>query len=261
MSDREMHTLLLGQHSLRTGMTSARDQGFALTCASFGLISCLEYGHARDLSEACITHEAESTFGDCLGGAHLGNLFVSARDSGTVLEAAWGYDPSRVCWSPPPDVSREPRFKFGDIWQVYGGRESGFRRFLSEQGLAGPVVRPIRSDPIPLMQTTLSRERVPICASVPTFYAGQGGLDANWGEGPDIQMPRPESALEWFVSLTDEQQTVGDGWHAIAICGYDDSTQRFEFKNSWGMWGDLGFGTIPYDYIRAYCSSAFSGTV
>lgn len=39
------------------------------------------------------------------------------------------------------------------------------------------------------------------------------------------------------------------GGHDIEICGYDDSTQRFKLKNSWGTsWGKNGYGTIPYAY-------------
>jgi len=36
--------------------------------------------------------------------------------------------------------------------------------------------------------------------------------------------------------------------HAVCLVGYDDSTSRFKFINSWGTdWGDDGCGYIPYD--------------
>jgi len=48
-----------------------------------------------------------------------------------------------------------------------------------------------------------------------------------------------------------------DGGHAICAVGYDDtrviegSTGAFIFANSWGtVWGDAGFGYLPYDYVR-----------
>lgn len=57
----------------------------------------------------------------------------------------------------------------------------------------------------------------------------------------------------------DSEEMVGG--HAICIAGYDDSTQTFKFKNSWGVkWADKGYGYIPYDYIKKYCSDAWSGT-
>lgn len=52
-----------------------------------------------------------------------------------------------------------------------------------------------------------------------------------------------------------------EGGHAICIMGYDDSRMIFKFKNSWGAgWGDNGYGYIKYDYMRRYCSDAWSGT-
>lgn len=41
-----------------------------------------------------------------------------------------------------------------------------------------------------------------------------------------------------------------EGGHAILLVGYDDATQRFKFRNSWGEeWGQNGYGTIPYEYV------------
>lgn len=40
------------------------------------------------------------------------------------------------------------------------------------------------------------------------------------------------------------------GGHAILLCGYDDFTQQFRFRNSWGAgWGVEGYGTLPYAYV------------
>lgn len=40
------------------------------------------------------------------------------------------------------------------------------------------------------------------------------------------------------------------GGHAVMICGYDDSIQRFICQNSWGTsWGDHGFFYMPYAYF------------
>jgi len=40
------------------------------------------------------------------------------------------------------------------------------------------------------------------------------------------------------------------GGHCIVAVGYDDSTQTFIFRNSWGTsWGQAGYGTIPYAYL------------
>jgi C1A family cysteine protease len=40
------------------------------------------------------------------------------------------------------------------------------------------------------------------------------------------------------------------GGHAVVICGYDDKTQRFLIRNSWGTaWGKKGYFTMPYSEV------------
>ena len=40
------------------------------------------------------------------------------------------------------------------------------------------------------------------------------------------------------------------GGHAVLAVGYDDSTQRFTVRNSWGSgWGMSGYFTLPYAYL------------
>jgi C1A family cysteine protease len=41
------------------------------------------------------------------------------------------------------------------------------------------------------------------------------------------------------------------GYHAVAIVGYDDGTQAFKVKNSWGTgWGERGYFRIGYDQMN-----------
>jgi C1A family cysteine protease len=40
------------------------------------------------------------------------------------------------------------------------------------------------------------------------------------------------------------------GGHCVVAVGYDDTQQRFIFRNSWGAgWGQQGYGTMPYAYL------------
>jgi C1A family cysteine protease len=40
------------------------------------------------------------------------------------------------------------------------------------------------------------------------------------------------------------------GGHAVAAVGYDDASQQFIIRNSWGpSWGDKGHGYLPYQYL------------
>jgi hypothetical protein len=41
------------------------------------------------------------------------------------------------------------------------------------------------------------------------------------------------------------------GGHAIVLVGFNDETEVFIFRNSWGtQWGDAGYGTLPFAYIE-----------
>jgi len=52
------------------------------------------------------------------------------------------------------------------------------------------------------------------------------------------------------VHLPDKGREKLLGGHAILMVGYDDATERFTFKNSWGTgWGANGFFTLPYNYV------------
>jgi hypothetical protein len=43
------------------------------------------------------------------------------------------------------------------------------------------------------------------------------------------------------------------GGHAVTVVGYDDTTQRFKFVNSWGTgWGEQGFGYLTYAFVQKY---------
>src|SRR5581483_4008300 len=68
----------------------------------------------------------------------------------------------------------------------------------------------------------------------------QSFMDARGGNVP---MPSPGEELL--------------GGHALLCVGYDDATQRFTFRNSWGTsWGNQGYGTIPYAYLLDHQEAA-----
>jgi C1A family cysteine protease len=76
------------------------------------------------------------------------------------------------------------------------------------------------------------------------------------------------TVYESFESATVEKTGVvpmpksGDqvlGGHAVLAVGYDDASNRFIVRNSWGAsWGQAGYFTMPYDYLmQAGLSSDF----
>src|SRR5438270_1956483 len=42
------------------------------------------------------------------------------------------------------------------------------------------------------------------------------------------------------------------GGHAVLAVGYDNASQRFTIRNSWGRrWGQKGYCTMPYAYLTS----------
>jgi C1A family cysteine protease len=69
-----------------------------------------------------------------------------------------------------------------------------------------------------------------------------------------------EAAKDGIIPLPVKSEEFLGG-HAICIVGYDEEMGYFKFKNSWGTrWGQKGYGYLPYDYMKKYCSDAWSAT-
>lgn len=63
-----------------------------------------------------------------------------------------------------------------------------------------------------------------------------------------------------FIPMPKRNEELAGG-HAICIVGYDDKLEVLKFKNSWGLnWADKGYGYLPYEYMKKYCSDAWSAT-
>ena len=59
----------------------------------------------------------------------------------------------------------------------------------------------------------------------------------------------PEVAQTGVLNLPQRGEQVVGG-HAVLVVGYDDASQRFTVRNSWGEgWGQAGYFTMPYAYL------------
>jgi hypothetical protein len=71
----------------------------------------------------------------------------------------------------------------------------------------------------------------------------------NWYRQKNGHVPNP--------SFMDKMQGVLGG-HAITVVGYSDKTQEYCFINSWGDWGDKGFGFITYAHMKSILMDAYA---
>jgi len=67
-----------------------------------------------------------------------------------------------------------------------------------------------------------------------------------------------EKAEDGVIPMPAEDEAYLGG-HAICLVGYNDGNKLFKFKNSWGrLWGDGGYGHLPYEYVEPYLSDAWA---
>jgi hypothetical protein len=67
---------------------------------------------------------------------------------------------------------------------------------------------------------------------------------------PSMQDPAVEHSGDIPMPSLSDREHPPLGGHAVVICGYDDPTQRFFIRNSWGTgWGKQGYGSLPYAYL------------
>jgi hypothetical protein len=233
-------------YSIRNEMTAVEDQGAQGSCTSFCVVACLEHIHQRDLSEGQVTHEAESAHGDCTEGLAVIHAYQICNSPGSVDEALWAYDDTQTCWATPPNIGGATRYRFNNIGYVYRRpRSFVLDGMKANQNPTTPGL------PLTLaIQRQLFARRRAISISVPVVWAA-------WPWSGNVTMP-PPNFLDEFMQTMSPPNT--SGWHCIAICGWDNSTGRFIFKNSWGdFWGNGGYGTIPYQYIDQYSDVAMVG--
>lgn len=75
----------------------------------------------------------------------------------------------------------------------------------------------------------------PPVIGVPVYADGPSCLQDGWWSSPDIDVPDLGSDL--------------CGSHAVMLVSYDDVSSTVRFMNSWGQWGDGGYGTFTYAFL------------
>lgn len=247
------------QMSLRPLQSGVRNQGQGEYCVSFAVAACCEYVIKNGLgappvdnihlSEAHITYAAENRQGDCTPGMELWQAMETVSYYSVVAAEVWPYDEKITCTPSPPDRANAIWYQVRN-WSLFHLVEHDEIRSAMERYATGRL--PIRvSHAASLLRDRLLVKRAPVLIDIPVTF-GNG-----WDEPTDgtIVMPSPVQISNWLKAADADIGTPPGtrGWHAICVTGFDDTEQRFEFKNSWGIkWGKQGYGTLPYDYVSAF---------
>ena len=63
----------------------------------------------------------------------------------------------------------------------------------------------------------------------------------------------PKSYREGIIPMPNPSTEQFLGGHAVCAVGYNKEESRFLCRNSWGeAWGDEGYFTIPFEYLKLY---------
>lgn len=261
----------------KSRMGRVKSQGTAGTCASFGCIACLEpYFGGKDLSEAHLTDFAERKYDDCCEGIKMGYTMFAltkGRGPGVVEESVWPYDPSKICWKDPPDISGAKTYQWDGLNFIFKRtREEVFANIVEDSTKTPAQLRKDLVSELSrsrfckyMMQMLAPGDIFPLAISVPVWFKSSGHFDAGWDHGPVIHLPKPVNLEQW-IETQEKGPGNENGWHVLALCGYNTEwgfpNEYFHFKNSWGSWwGSRGYGIIPFTYINRYSTKAWFGII
>lgn len=218
--------------SRRTQMTPVRDQGnHRGTCTVFGILAQHEFNwnHVRDFSEQYLYWGAKDEDND---------------SEKTSIDQAWSVLEYR-------GVCREvlSSYTTAQPFPKWGGPDPGPAAHFDAWFYRAYKHWWIDNDDIDRLKRCIYELGYVVTIGVPVWWNC-------WSSNGNIRMPTREDiehTREVLDSLPSRSGAIIDGHHTICLCGYNDRTARFEFKNSWDdSWGASGYGSIPYDYIGEY---------
>lgn len=213
---------------LRAGLPPVYDQGQIGSCTANAIAAAVEFELIKQQlteftpSRLFIYYNERAMEGHIAydSGAQIRDGVKSVTNQGVCPETEWPYDPTPAASdggafpAGSPAAKKPPAKCYKD---ALGCTVTSYQRVLPD----------------------LDQLRGCLAAGYPfvfgfTVYSSfESKQVADTGEAP---LPAPGEA--------------SIGGHAVLAAGYDDSTQRFLVRNSWGAgWGQDGYFTLPYTYL------------
>ena len=160
-------------------------------------------------------------------GANLRDGFKVINSHGVCYESQWPYDISQFTERPWPKC-----------YATANTIKCLQYLALNPQSVAYFPHNP--DSPLPSMETNYALQLRQCLADGYPFVYGFTVYDS---------FESDSVAASGIVNLPAPAESVVGG-HAVLCVGYDDTTQRFLCRNSWGSsWGMAGYFTIPYAYL------------
>jgi C1A family cysteine protease len=213
---------------LRAGLPAAYDQGKIGSCTANSIAGAFEFAQRKEnlpdfMPSRLFIYYNERAMEGHVGtdsGAQIRDGLHSIAKQGVCPETDWPYviaqaDPTTGAFPPGAvEAEKPPAHCYAEAMK---NRATGYQRLTQELGL----LRGCLASGYPFVfgftvYTSFESEQV-----------AQTGV---------VPMPAPG------------EQVLGG--HAVLAVGYDDATQRFLVRNSWGTgWGQQGYFTMPYAYL------------
>lgn len=214
---------------LRPLFPKAKHQGDQNTCSAFAATALMEYLIKRDLNKDLDLSESYAFW----AGKNLApeSDFVRALYANT--DGLAGYLAVRA-------------FHFGAILEEDWRYDSPTTKPPRDPALIGHGMRPVYI-PRENIAAYMVENHAPVVMNI-MFYFKLFNKDGD--------AERTPSKIEKTACLKEGKDCGG---HVVLLVGYDASTQRFIFRNSWGPeWGSNGYGTLPVEYVIKHCESCYN---
>jgi len=225
--------------------TGVRSQGNLGSCTAFasvtGLVEFYNKNVNNDITQLSPLFQYKMTRKAIMGlvgdtGASMRASMQSLMEYGTVLEKWYPYttDPKRF------DLDIDIDIKL--------------------RGEKTQALSYVRIDQRNVSTTDVLKEIRRYCSKNLPSMIGFTVYNSSWSQA--------NSSSDGAFPFPTRTDTVAGG-HAVVICGYDDNKTitnkqdgsktvgAVKIRNSWGMWGNRGYGWIPYKYIDAQLAMDF----
>jgi hypothetical protein len=229
--------------AIRSLGLAIRNQGSRGTCSVFAMTFLLEFMYGtrlgtpvNDLSEEYLNYVANLVSGNTGDGDFFSNLDAGYQAWGIVPEAALAYQPVEVTTVSQDVLDR------GKLWSRF--RADFIKPWDTAKGAA---------------QNQVDRAIAYLDRQIPVACGSWWPDSAHWStsviDGVEV-MDVPSATLKHVA--------VFDG-HSVALVGYRRDNAfpgggYFVFRNSWGPWGDHGYGYMPFSYVLTFTNDLVAYT-